>query len=112
MEMRKRFFATLLAAALCAALFAGCGEKGAGPSGISKEEFNKARLGMNHYELLKIIGGNGDQIAEEEQNSVYTYTYKYPGEKGGYAIIVMRADMGESILNIPEVISKENHDLK
>lgn len=70
MEMRKRFFATLLAAALCAALFAGCGEKGAGPSGISKEEFNKARLGMNHYELLKIIGGNGDQIAEEEQNSV------------------------------------------
>lgn len=110
--MRKRFFATLLAAALCAALFSGCGEKGAGPSGISKEEFGKVRMGMNNYELLKLIGGNGDRIVEDEQNSVYTYTYKYPGEKGGYAIIVMRADMGESILNIPEVVSKEDHDLK
>lgn len=62
-------------------------------------------MGMDNYELLKLIGGNGDRIAEDEQNSVYTYTYKYPGEKGGYAIIVMRADMAESILNIPEVAS-------
>ncbi len=81
--MRKRFLATLLAAALCAALFAGCGEKGAGPSGIRKEEFDKIWMVMDNYGLLKLIGGNGDRIAEDEQNSVYTYTYKYPGEKRG-----------------------------
>ena len=55
-----------MAAALCAALFAGCGEKGAGPSGIRKEEFDKIWMGMDNYELLKLIGGNGDRIAEDE----------------------------------------------
>ena len=50
--------------------------------------------------------------ANSAQHKIPLVHNKYPGEKGGYAIIVMRADMGESILNIPEVVSKEDHDLK
>ena len=99
--------------------------KGVGSAGISKEEFEKIQVGKTtNFELNSIIDQkdewNNDevynkcveQIGEENENSKYTYIYKYYGEKKGYAIITLQADYSNGYLyNDVIVIKKENFGL-
>ncbi|MEQ2441707.1 hypothetical protein [Solibaculum intestinale] len=109
----KKLFAVFLAAVLACSCLAGC--SGIGPEGISLEEYEKIDTGMSISQVKKIVGGNGEQIGETKDGQVYTYTYKYQGEKSGYAIIVYKADYtydhGFNHLG-DGVISMENHGLK
>ena len=110
----KRVCAVLLALVLTCGCLAGCSGGGIGPEGISLEEYKKIDTGMSISQVRKIVGGGGEKIGETKDGQVYTYTYKYQGEKSGYAIIVYKADYtydygfdhtGDG------VISMENHDL-
>lgn len=100
--------------------------EGIGSAGISLEEFQQLQLGMTQFEVNNIIDTddlwNDDEIynkacvelSKESNNSVYTYKYKYVGDKSGYAIIVFSVDYSDGVygLKYPEVISKENFNLK
>lgn len=99
---------------------------GIGSAGISLEEFNQIKIGMSQHEVDSIIDTdklwNDDEIYdkaciklnEENNNSIYTYKYKYLGHKSGYAIIVFSVDYSNGMygLEYPKVISKENFNLK
>ena len=92
---------------------------GIGSSGISKEEFEEIKLGMSQFEVNGIIDKldewDEDEIYEKAceeitktyKNSIYTYEYKYYGEKGGYAIITFEADYNKGSFETPEVVKKE-----
>ena len=66
---------------------------GVGAAGISLEEFNKIDFGMSNFEVSDIIDSNDlwvddeiynkvcIEISKEYKNSIYTYTYKYIGDK-------------------------------
>lgn len=100
--------------------------KGVGTAGISKKEFDEIQVGITtNFELNSIIDKNDEwsndevynrcveKIGEKEENSKYTYIYKYYGEKAGYAIITLQADYSNGYFyNEVIVIEKENHDLK
>ena len=101
--------------------------KGIGSAGISLEEFKKISTGMDNFEVNSIIDNedlwNNDDIYEkacieinkEKEGSIYSYTNKYIGEKSGYALITFSVDYSsDNSLNLkfPEVIKKENHNLK
>ena len=99
---------------------------GVGTAGISKEEFEKIEIGMDNFEVNSIIDEldewKNDEIYEKvceeiertKKESIYTYTYKYAGEKAGYALITFEVDYSEGVfgLKYPEVTKKENHNLK
>lgn len=101
-------------------------EKGVGTAGISKEEFEKVKVGKTTiFELSSIIDQNDewynnkvyDKCVEEievsEENKKYTYVYKYYGEKCGYAIITLQADYSNGYFyNDVIVIKKEKFNLK
>lgn len=40
---------------------------------ITLEEFNKVQIGMTYEEVVEIIGGNGDLIAEDSYNKTYSW---------------------------------------
>lgn len=108
----KKLFAVFLAAVLACSCLAGCQGGGIGPEGISLEEYKKISTGMGWYEVRDIVGGGGEKIGETKDESKYTYTYKYQGEKSGYAIIVYGANYSGSFGDFShKVISMENHDL-
>lgn len=100
--------------------------RGIGTAGISKEEFEKIEFGMDQFEVNSIIDeleewNNNEiyekacyEISNERKDSVYTYVYKYIGEENGYALITFEVDYsnGAYILKYPEVIKKEQFDLK
>ena len=100
--------------------------EGIGSAGISLEEFNQIEIGMTQHEVDSIIDAdklwNDDEIYdkaciklnEENNNSIYTYKYKYLGHKSGYAIIVFSVDYTSGMygLEYPKVISKEDFNLK
>lgn len=100
--------------------------KGVGSAGISIEEFEDISIGMTQFKVNSIIDKldewNDDKIynkcCEEISNSsedgVYTYVYKYHGEQKGYAIITYEVDYSEGYLGLkyPEVVKKENYNLK
>lgn len=99
---------------------------GIGTAGISIDEFKKIENGMDQFEVNSIIDEldewNNDEtyekacqeISSEEKDSVYTYVYKYVGEKGGYALITYEVDYSDGAygLKYPEVIKKEQVNLK
>lgn len=99
---------------------------GVGTAGISKDEFEKIQIGnTTNYELNSIIDENNEwdndeiynkcveEISEKKEDSKYTYTYKYYGEKGGYAIITLQADYSNGYFyNDVIVIEKQNFGLK
>lgn len=100
--------------------------QGIGTAGISKEEFDKIEIGMDQFEVNSIIDEydewNDDKIYEkacqeissEEKDSVYTYVYKYNGDINGYALITFEVNYsdGAYVLKYPEVVKKEQFNLK
>lgn len=101
-------------------------KQGVGTAGISIEEFEKIEVGKTtNFELSSIIDQNDEwnndeiyakcveQIGEEKEEKKYTYTYKYYGENGGYAIITLQADYSNGYFyNDVIVIKKEKFNLK
>lgn len=98
---------------------------GIGSSGISKREFKEIELGMSQSKVHGIIDKlnewNEDEVYEKaceeieknQENSKYTYRYKYYGDKSGYAIITYEADYSKGDLFVlPEVVKKEQFNLK
>lgn len=99
---------------------------GVGSAGISKAEFDEIIVGeTTNFELSSIIDKDDkwnndfiynrcvEKISEEKEYLKYTYTYKYYGEKGGYAIITLQSDYTNgNFYNPVVVIKKENFDLK
>lgn len=99
--------------------------KGVGTAGISKQEFDEIKIGTTNFELNNIIDKNNEwendevydrcveKIGEKEEDSKYTYIYKYYGEKAGYAIITLQADYSNGYFyNDVIVIEKEDYNLK
>ena len=90
-----------------------CTNGGIGEEGISKNEFEQIKRGMSQFEVDEIVGGYGEKIAEKEEDHVYSFTYKYQGEKKGYAIITFTADYSDGLsYQTPEVTAMEQHDLR
>ncbi len=98
---------------------------GVGTAGISVDEFNKIQIGMSQFEVDGIVDKlnewNNDEIYEKcceeisksQQEHVYTYVYKYYGEKGGFAIITYAVDYSDgTFFEMPEVVKKEKVNLK
>jgi len=99
---------------------------GVGTAGISKNEFDKITIGSTtNYELNSIIDQNDEwdddavynkcveKISESSENHIYTYVYKYYGEKSGYAIITLQADYTNGYFyNDVIVTKKEDYNLK
>ena len=99
---------------------------GVGTAGISKEEFEEIEIGMDNFEVNAIIDKldewNNDEIYEKaceevektENESVYTYTYKYNGETTGHALITFEVDYSDGAygLKYPEVVKKRQVNLK
>lgn len=98
---------------------------GIGSSGISKKEFEEIELGMSQSKVHRIIDKLNEwdedevykkaceEIEKSQENSKYTYRYKYYGDKSGYAIITYEADYSRGDLFVlPEVVKKEQFNLK
>lgn len=98
---------------------------GIGSSGISKKEFEEIELGMSQSKVHGIIDKLNEwdedevyekaceEIEKSQENSKYTYRYKYYGDKSGYAIITYEADYSRGDLFVlPEVVKKEQFNLK
>ena len=97
-----------------------------GTAGISIDEFNKIKNGMEQLEVNRIIDEldewNNDaiyekacqEISSETKDSVYTYVYKYIGEEQGYALITFQVNYSDGVsgLKYPEVVKKEQFNLK
>ncbi len=99
--------------------------QGVGTAGISLQEFEEIDLGMSNLTVNKIIDKLDEwndnniyqkcckEVSKSSQNSIYTYSYKYYGEKSGYAIITFEADYSKGDLFVlPSVVKKENFNLK
>ena len=90
--------------------------KGVGEDGISKEEYQKIQLGMSQTSVDKIVSSDSvkkEEIEKNSSNHIYKYTYKYYGEKGGYATITYEADYRNGDLFVlPEVTEKKEYNLK
>ena len=98
---------------------------GVGSAGISLKEFEEIELGMSQSKVQSIIDledeWDDDEVYEEccqeigksEKDSVYRYTYRYIGEKNGYAEITYEADYskGDSFV-LPVVSDKKQFNLK
>lgn len=98
---------------------------GVGTPGISKEEYQKINIGMSNFEVNSIIDSKDEwdndeiyskcciEIEKSEKNSVYSYTYKYLGEKSGYATVTYTADYSKgSFFVTPTVTYKKQYNLK
>lgn len=98
---------------------------GVGSAGINEDEFKEIQLGMSQFEVHGIIDKldewDDDKIyekcCEETSNSqedhIYTYEYKYYGEKNGYALITYEVDYSDGVyFRMPEVVKKEKFNLK
>ena len=84
------------------------------PNGINLSEYEKIENGMTLTEVEDIIGKRNhiksEQIKRVEDSSSTVYTYKYYGEKNGYAIITYELDVWNNKGML--VISKENFNIK
>lgn len=100
--------------------------QGVGTAGISKEEFDKIKIGSTTmWEISKIIAPNKEwndndiynkvvtEIEDSQKNYIYTHVYKYLGENGGYALVTFEADYSNGYFyNDFIVTKKENFDIK
>lgn len=117
--MIKKFGAVLLAAVLVIGA-AGCAKKvEPDPSGISKAEYDKIRIGMDEYDVNDIIGGNGELVSEQEEKPdedhiIYTRIYKYKGETTGSADLTFRYDVYyyRTYENGTKLIAKDENGLE
>lgn len=84
------------------------------PNGINISEYDKIQNGMTLTEVEDIIGERNhikyEQINRIEDSSSTVYTYKYYGEKNGYALITYELDVWNN--RGMQVISKENFNIK
>lgn len=84
------------------------------PNGINLSEYEKIESGMTLTEVEDIIGKRNhikyEQISRAEDSSSTVYTYKYYGEKNGYAIITYELDVWNNKGML--VINKENFNIK
>lgn len=99
-------------------------KNGIGSAGINMEEYDKIDIGMSNFEVNSIIDEKEEwdndevynkcveEISKEYNDGKYTYSYKYYGEKAGYAIITYGSDYGKNLFNTPKVIKKEQFNLK
>lgn len=126
--VKKWWFLTIIVIIICSIIISITimnKKEGIGTSGISKEEFKEIELGMSQFKVNEIIDkldewdNNSvyekacEEISKSHKDSIYTYQYKYYGEKSGYAIITFEADYTETIIGVfPEVIKKEQFNLK
>lgn len=98
---------------------------GCNSAGISQSEFNNISIGDSQFKISSIIDQNDDwenddiydkcviEISNEKNNRVYSYTYKYLGEKRGYALITYTADYSNGDLFVlPTVSKKEQFNIK
>lgn len=97
---------------------------GIGTAGISRNEFQEIELGMSQFEVNSIIDKQDEwknesvydkcceEISKNNKDRVYTFTYKYYGEKGGYALITYTSDFNKDKFAFPEVTEKEQFGLK
>lgn len=98
---------------------------GVGYGGITKENFEKVRTGMDNFEVNDVLDPEDrwhdndtfnkcvEEISETYTKGKYSYTNKYMGEKGGYAIIKFEADYSDGYyIKHPIVIEKTQYDLK
>lgn len=98
---------------------------GVGSAGISLKEFQEIELGMSQSTVQSIIDSedkwDNDEVYEKccqeinksKDGSIYQYTYKYIGEKEGYAEITYEADYSNGDLFVlPVVTSKKQINLK
>lgn len=116
----------ILVFTICILLYIFQKNKGVGTAGISKKEFEKIIIGKTtQSELNKIIDNNDEwenddiyakcveEISKSNEDKKYTYTYKYYGENGGYAIITLQADYSNGYFyNNVIVTKKESFGLK
>lgn len=108
----KKTLCGILIGLLAISSLTACSGGGIGEKGISKEEYEQISRGMSQYGVEDIIGGGGEKVSEKEENHVYTYTYKYQGEKSGYALITYSADYSDGpFYKSPKVTAMEQHDL-
>ncbi len=98
---------------------------GVGSAGISLEEFEEIELGMSQSKVQSIIDSEDEwddddvydkcceEISKNKNESVYSYTYKYLGESGGYAEITYKADYSNGdMFVLPTVSDKQQFNLK
>lgn len=115
----------ILALIILAVILLNSSNNGVGTAGISSEEFKEIDLGMSNSTVNKIIDKYDEwdndtiynkcceEINKSNENSIYTYSYKYYGEKSGYAIITFEADYSKGDLFVlPSVVKKESFNLK
>lgn len=76
-------------------------------TGISKSEYNQLSIGMTYIEVGNIIGGAGDKIGTEKSGESLIYTYKFNGERTGYAELKFETDT----LGQMKLISLKENDL-
>ena len=130
--MRRKIICLALAACLACGTLGGC--QGGDPYGISKEEFDQLRIGMDKSKVVNIISDNvsddmrADDFTEEKNkelsywnlisesedsdgNTTYIYTIK--GEKGGEAKLTFFAETtGEIFIDYSKTFkAKENNGL-
>lgn len=76
-------------------------------TGISKSEYNQLSIGMSYIEVGNIIGGAGEKIGTEKSDDGLIYTYKFSGERTGYAELEFETDA----LGQMKLISLKENDL-
>lgn len=107
----KKLFCGILAVIVILGCLAGCSQ-GAGPKGISKEEFSEIQTGMSLFDVEGIFGGSlGKPISETTVDGVTTSTYEVPGEKSGKAIFIFQYDYDKNMFNF-ELITKTQENLE
>ena len=108
----KKWLLCMMLVVTCWAI-TGCSEnQGAGPEGISLDEYNQIDIGMSQFEVNEIVGGSGEKIGEQKEEHIYSYTYEFPGEKSGSATITFTADYSNGdFFVMPSVSAKEQHNL-
>lgn len=106
--MKKKVLSIILALSIMTVVLMGCG--GAGPEGISQDEYDNIYNGMSQYEAFEVIGGTGDKISESTTDEATITVYKFEGEKGGSAKITFEYKYDEG--GLAKVTGKEKDGLK
>lgn len=125
--IKKWWFGVIIIAIviIIVSIFSELKTKGVGSAGVSLEEYQKIELGMSENTVTKIIDSNDEwfedsiyekccqEVEKSKDNHKYRYTYKYIGDKGGYALITYEADYSNGdMFVLPTVSKKEEHNLK
>lgn len=109
--MKKKI--TLFLLIICSMILVGCQKKEIDPKNISKEEYDKIKIGMDQFEVNKIVEGMGEKISESKNGTVTTYVYKIDGEQSGSAELTFQIDADlKQVFNKVVLTGKTQKDLK